>query len=131
MVEIMTYRALYEREPDGRWTVEIAQVKGCHSHGRTIDQARERIREALGLFVDGAARATIVDDVRLPAAVKRAVVGARQARTKLERAKAAVAVAEAKAVGRLREDMALGHRDAGAVLGLSHQRVHQLEKKAG
>ena len=38
----MTYRAVYRREPDGRWIVEMPQVKGCHSYGRTIDQARDR-----------------------------------------------------------------------------------------
>jgi predicted RNase H-like HicB family nuclease len=127
MVAKMKYRAVYEREPDGRWTVEIPKVKGCHSYGRTIEQARERVREALELFVDDAATAEIDDDVRMPAAVKRAVQGARQARVKLERAKADVAAAESRAVSRLRRDMRLGHRDAGTVLGLSHQRVHQLD----
>lgn len=125
----MRYRAVYEREPDGRWTVEIPKVKGCHSYGRTIDQARERIREALALFVANAENATIEDDVRMPASVRRAVQGARHARAQLERAKVEVALAESRAVSRLRRDMRLGHRDAGTVLGLSHQRVHQLESE--
>lgn len=81
------------------------------------------------MFVENAAKAEIEDDVRMPAAVKRAVRGAREARVKLERAKAAVATAESKAVSRLRGGMRLGHRDAGTVLGLSHQRVHQLESE--
>jgi predicted RNase H-like HicB family nuclease len=41
--------------------------EGCHTYGRTIDQARDRIREALGLFVSNAETATIEDDVRMPA----------------------------------------------------------------
>ena len=128
----MTYRAVYEREPDGRWTVEIPKVKGCHTYGRTIDQARDRIREALGLFVDNADTAEIEDDVRMPAAVKGAVRNARQMRQKLETARVQVSVAEQRAVRYLRKNMKLGHRDAGSILGLSHQRVHQLEKqKAG
>ena len=62
----MTYRAVFEREPDGRWTVHIPKVKGCHRYGRTIGQARDRIREALGLFVDNAESA-IEEDVCMSA----------------------------------------------------------------
>jgi predicted RNase H-like HicB family nuclease len=131
MVAEMTYRAVYEREPDGRWTVEIPKVKGCHTYGRTIDQARERIREALGLYVDNADTAEIEDDVRMPASVKVAVRNAQQMRQRLEKARARVNAAELRAIRRLRTNMKLGHRDAGSILGLSHQRVHQLEKKNG
>ncbi len=127
----MTYRAVYEREPDGRWTVEIPKVKGCHTYGRTIEQARERIREALGLYVDNAETAEIDDDVRMPGSVKVAVRNAHQMRQQLEKARARVNAAEWRAVQRLRNNMKLGHRDAGSILGLSHQRVHQLEKKNG
>ena len=131
MVAEMTYRAVYEREPDGRWTVEIPKVKGCHTYGRTIDQARERIREALGLYIDNADSVEIEDDVRMPASVKVAVRNAHQMRQKLEKARARVNAAELRAIRRLRTSMKLGHRDAGSILGLSHQRVHQLEKKNG
>ena len=94
MVAEMTYRAVYEREADGRWTVAIPKVKGCHTYGRTIDQARDRIREALGLFVNDAETAAIEDDVRMPAAVKVAVRRARQSRQQLETARGRVSAAE-------------------------------------
>src|SRR5688572_16132502 len=48
---------------------------------------------------------------------------------RLEAARARVSAAEERAVRYLRKTMKLGHRDAGSILGLSHQRVHQLEKK--
>jgi predicted RNase H-like HicB family nuclease len=60
----MPYTAVYEQDPDGTWIVHVPEVAGCHTQGRTIDQARERIREALGLWVDNAESAEIVDDVR-------------------------------------------------------------------
>jgi predicted RNase H-like HicB family nuclease len=129
MVAEMTYRAVFEREPDGHWTVEIPKVKGCHSYGRTIGQARERIREALALFVDNAETAEIEEDVRMPAAVKGAVRNAQRMRERLDAARTQVSAAEERAVRYLRKTMKLGHRDAGSILGLSHQRVHQLEKK--
>lgn len=124
----MTYRAVYEREPDGRWTVEIPQVRGCHTYGRTIGQARERIREALDLFVKDADTADIVDDVRLPAAVKAGIRHARQLREKVNRDERLMTAAQAKAVMAMRK-LKLGHRDAGRLLGLSHQRVQQLERR--
>lgn len=124
----MTYRAVYEREPDGRWTVEIPQVRGCHTYGRTIEQARERIREALDLFVKDADTAEIDDDVKLPAAVKAGIQRARRLREKVNRDERLMTAAQAKAVMAMRK-LKLGHRDAGRLLGLSHQRVQQLEQR--
>jgi predicted RNase H-like HicB family nuclease len=124
----MKYTAVYEREDDGRWVVRIPRVKGCHSYGRTIDQARERIREALSLYVKNAKSATIVDDIRLPASVQKQVVDAQTFRDDAAKAESAMVNAQLKAVRLLRK-FKLGHRDAGRLLGLSHQRVHQLEKR--
>jgi predicted RNase H-like HicB family nuclease len=123
----MKYRAVYEREPDGRWTVEVPQVRGCHTYGRTIEQARERIREALDLFVADADTAEIVDEVRLPAHLMTEVKRARRLREKVSRDQRLMTAAQAKAVMAMRR-IRLGHRDAGRLLGLSHQRVQQLEK---
>lgn len=63
-----TFRVVYEREPDGRWTVHAPDLTGCHTHGRTIEQARERIREALALFVPErtAAAAKFEEQIKLP-----------------------------------------------------------------
>lgn len=124
----MKYTAIYEREPDGRWTVEIAEVKGCHTYGRTIEQAKERVREALGLFVDDAGRAELVDKVKLPDDVNKVVRAAKALREKSRAVEGSMLTAQHKAVKALRR-LNLGHRDAGMLLGLSHQRVHQLEKR--
>ncbi len=127
MVEIVTYRAVYEREPDRRWTVRIPDVLGCHSYGRTIAQARERIREALGLFVDDAATAQIEDDVRLPKSIQKQVQAAKQLREKVTREEREMVAAQRRAVSAMRR-LNLGHRDAGQLLGVSFQRAQQLEQ---
>jgi predicted RNase H-like HicB family nuclease len=121
------YHVEYERDPSGWWVGSIREVKGCHTQGRTIAETRRRIREALSLFVDGAERAKLVDAVRIPAGEKRLLKAYETARQKAEsenRKASAVARRAAKALagGRLR----LSRRDAGEILGLSHQRVQQL-----
>lgn len=120
---------MFAREDDGRWTVTVPQVSGCHSYGRTIDQARERVREALSLFVDDAATVEIVDDVRLPADVKKLIRSVSNLRRKAADQERVMVAAQVDAVRVLRKRLKFGHRDAGALLGLSHQRVHQLEKR--
>jgi predicted RNase H-like HicB family nuclease len=51
----------------------VRGLRGCHTQGRTVDEARRRILEAMELFVDNSRSAKIVDDVKLPAAVKKAI----------------------------------------------------------
>jgi predicted RNase H-like HicB family nuclease len=54
----------YEQDDSGWWVASIREVRGCHSQGRTIDKARRRVHEALGLFIeDDAESAEFVDDL--------------------------------------------------------------------
>ena len=126
------FRVVYEREPDGRWTVHVPEVAGCHTHGRTIEQARDRIREALALFVPErtAVAAKFNEEIKLPGRVENYVRTVRELRERLAQTREELAKVELKAVMGLRHEAKLGHRDAGEILGLSHQRVHQLEKTA-
>ena len=86
---VKSYHVTYERDESGWWVASVRGLRGCHTHGRTVDEARRRIIEAMALFIDNARSVRSVDEVKLPAAAKKA-------------------------------------RDAARVLGLSHQRVHQL-----
>ncbi len=129
MVEraVKTYCIAYERDESGWWVASVRGVHGCHSQGRTVDEARRRIIEALELFVDDARTATIADDVRLPARAAQAIRAYAMLRKKAEQEDRRAAAAARRAVrvlrgGRLR----MSARDAARLLGLSHQRVHQL-----
>jgi predicted RNase H-like HicB family nuclease len=128
MVEAMTksYRVTYERDEDGRWVASVASVPGCHTQGKTLRQARERIREALGLFVRGAASARLVDDVRLPASVLRLIDEQRLARHRAEHERKRAQAAARQTARRLTRSLRLSVRDAAELLGLSHQRIQQL-----
>jgi predicted RNase H-like HicB family nuclease len=124
---LKSYRVAYERDESGWWVASVRGVRGCHTQGRTVDEARRRIDEALGLFVDDARRAKIVDEVRLPAGAAQAIRDYATLRKKADTEDRRAAKAARRAVrvlrgGRLR----MSARDAARLLGLSHQRVHQL-----
>ncbi len=129
MVEeaMQRYRVVYERDESGWWVASVRGVRGCHTQGRTVDEARRRIREALELFVDDARRASIVDDVKLPSAATRAIRAYATLRKKADEEDRRAARAARHAVRVLRRGrLRMSARDAARLLGLSHQRVHQL-----
>jgi len=124
-----SYTVTYKRDAAGLWVASVRGVRGCHTQGRTIRQARERIREALGLFVKGAERARLVDNVLLPADLRRLLVRQRAARARAEHEHSRAQTATRETARRL-TSARLSVRDAGELLGLSHQRVQQLLQRA-
>lgn len=63
-VRMNRYKVVFERDESGAWIARIPAVRGCHTYGRTLGEARRRIREALRLFVRDARRARLIDEVR-------------------------------------------------------------------
>jgi predicted RNase H-like HicB family nuclease len=120
------YKVIYERDESGAWLARVPSVRGCHTYGRTLDQARRRIREALSLWVDDADKAEFDEEVRLPTHVRRAINASRVRRREADAKRAAAQEATARAARRLIDDCHIGLRDAAELLGLSHQRVQQL-----
>lgn len=127
MVESMsTYTVRYERDETGWWVATVKEVRGCHTQGRTIAQARRRISEALGLFVDHADKADLIDDVVLPANARTLLERVQSTRKRAEEEAIKLQSSTAEAAEVLTRDVGVSVRDAGELLGLSHQRVHQL-----
>lgn len=113
----------YKRDSDGWWVASVPAVPGCHTQGRTLSQARKRIREALDLF-DVPSSVELVDDVELG---KLAIVFRTAVERRTEAEALAVEVAEATRKAALKLSSAgLSRRDVGELLGVSHQRVQQL-----
>lgn len=123
-----SYKVRYERDPSGWWIVTIPEVQGCRTQGRSIAEGRKRIREALASFIDEAAadRAKLVDDIRLPAAVKRKLREVTASRLRAERSKEKAQDVTRVAASQLTRRAGLSVRDAAEMLGISHQRVQQL-----
>jgi predicted RNase H-like HicB family nuclease len=61
--EIMKLEIVLEEEEDGTFSVHCPALKGCHSQGKTKEEALTNIKEAIQLYLEVAnekARAIIV-----------------------------------------------------------------------
>ena len=122
----MSYRVDIARDGSGAWLARVPAVPGCHTYGRTLEQARRRIREALDLWVADAATAKLEFRIRLPAEVRAELRRARSARERSAQAQIDAQEATVRAARDLTERLGLSLRDASELLGVSHQRVQQL-----
>lgn len=118
------YTVDYVLGDDGWWTASVREVRGAHTQGRSIAQARRRVREALSLFVEDADRAELFDNIRIDAETRSILRKAAQARAALERQQKSVSQLSRTAAKKLTARMSV--RDASEVLGVSPQRVQQL-----
>ncbi len=124
-VRLKNYVAVFEHDADeGAWLVHIKDMEGCHTYGRTLRQAQDRIREALAAWLDREPESLTITP-ELPQNVAVLASDVSKARSAAEQAGADAQRATAEAVRRLTK-MGLSRRDAADVLGISHQRVQQL-----
>lgn len=119
------YTARYVRE-DGWWVVRIAEARGVHSNGRTLDEARRRVREALSLVIgDDAFSIQLTERIALPAAIRRELYRQKSARMRAE-SETRRAMDATRAAARALAKLGLSVRDAGSLLGLTGARVSQI-----
>ncbi len=126
---VNSYRVSLTKE-DGIWLIEAMDLQGVRSFGRTVTDAASNIREAIAAAEDLEEWSELellytVDDPAATAALeefRHADKAEAQASAERERALGAV-------VGSLRSQ-GMSYRDIGTVIGLSHQRVAQLDAQA-
>ena len=104
----------------------VPSVPGCHTYGRTLEQARRRIREALELWVGDTPSGELRFDIRLPIGIREELRGVRTARQRSALAQREASDAVSRAARDLTERLGLSLRDASELLEISHQRVQQL-----
>lgn len=46
-----TFEVLFEEDEDGWIVASVPALPGCHTQGRTLEQARERIGEAIQAYL--------------------------------------------------------------------------------
>jgi predicted RNase H-like HicB family nuclease len=120
-----TYTAVCE--PGERWwAIRVPGVRGVYSQARRLDRVEYMARDAIALMLEvpeDSFRVVVKPDLgsELDAAVSRA----RKARERADRAQREAAEAATVAVTSLLA-LGLSMREAGQILGLSHQRVAQI-----
>jgi len=123
---VKTYTARLVKEDDGRWSVELEEEPRVHTWGKTIDQALTRMREAAALwFQTDEATIELVPRPILPKTTGRTVEQARKAREQAHNADR-LAIEQTRKAAVALTGRGISMRDAAAILGISHQRVHQL-----
>lgn len=121
-----------KRDEAGWWVASARDVSGCRTQGRSIRQAMSRIREALEACTGDVIEPDELEPrIHLSADARRVVAEYEAACRRLEREQAAARMATTEAVDTLVDGLSLSVRDAGELLGLSHQRVSQLAKRHG
>ena len=121
-----TYQVDVRRDESGAWIAKVVGVPGAHTHGRSLRQARGRIREALALWVDDAEDAELEFRVHLPGTLRDALRRASSARTRARDSHEQAVEATTGAVQHLVRDFGVSLRDAAELTGLSHQRLQQI-----
>jgi predicted RNase H-like HicB family nuclease/DNA-binding CsgD family transcriptional regulator len=124
--DMKTYTARLEREKDSRWTVELDEEPRVHTWGKTVEQALGRMREAAALwFQTDEGDIELVPRPILPKAAGRTVEQAREAREQARKADH-LAIEQTRRAAEVLTGRGISMRDAARILGISHQRVHQL-----
>ena len=120
------YIARLERDDDGRWSTELEEEPRVHTWGKTVDQALGRMKEAAAMWFDTDEDSiTLIPRPILPKTAGQLVEHARLARE-------AARVADREAIEQTHKaavaltSRGISIRDTAAILGISHQRVHQL-----
>ncbi len=49
---VMDFTVLLERDRDGWYVATVPDIPGCHTQGKTVEQALERINEAIRACVE-------------------------------------------------------------------------------
>ena len=131
----LAFRVRYQPSDDGTWLVDVVDEPRIHSHGRTLARAEANIREAIALWLsveDGVdvdeRELSILPKFVLPEIAE--VSRANQKREEAQRLEAEAQDLTADVARSLVVGRKLSLRDAGYLLGLSHQRVQQLLKRA-
>lgn len=50
--KILQFKVFIEQDEDGGYVASVPELPGCYTQGKTIDQVRTRIREAIELVLE-------------------------------------------------------------------------------
>ncbi|PIP63700.1 antitoxin HicB [Candidatus Roizmanbacteria bacterium CG_4_9_14_3_um_filter_33_18] len=50
--KVLNYTAVFQKEPEGGYTVFVPMLPGCVSYGKNLGEAREMVNDAIKLYVE-------------------------------------------------------------------------------
>jgi len=123
-------KVTFEQEGSG-WRASIPEVRGVTAWGRSLSEARRKVRKTLSTSglknaASLARRAELVDVVRLPPTAKKELARYAESRARAQAEVQALRRATRNVVSTLTSKFGISLRDASALLGLSRERVRQL-----
>jgi len=120
------WRVTVTRE-DGYWVAVVAGLRGGATETRRLDRIEAEVRDLVAWLTDTTEDGfDLTWDYDLPPTLAAKVRAFADKRDALKRAQEAYEAAARAAVAEARGE-SLSVRDAGALLGLSHQRVQQID----
>ncbi|MDD5622854.1 MAG: type II toxin-antitoxin system HicB family antitoxin [Actinomycetota bacterium] len=51
-MKVLNYKILLKKEPEGGFTVFVPSLLGCITYGDTLDEAIEKAKEAIELYIE-------------------------------------------------------------------------------
>lgn len=120
----MNVTAIYRRDEAGAWIVELAEEPRCHTFGSTIAKARTMLADVMTLWFDE--KPTVTERFEIDPFLDEHLRSALEARAEAEVVTRNAMAATRETAKLLIDKGGLSLRDAGTLLGISHQRVHQL-----
>lgn len=122
---MVTYTARTTRSGNW-WAIQIDELDGVYSQARRLEQVEDMARDAIAATLDvapGSFAVTVIPE--LPAKVQAILDDVRASREAAKRA-SELASMKAREAARILHEEGMPLRDVGRVLGVSHQRAHQL-----
>jgi predicted RNase H-like HicB family nuclease len=109
------------------WAIEVPELEGVFSQARRLDQIEYMARDAIAgvLDVDPDSLDVVVEP-ELPSEWREHLDELESIRVAADTLTAMVSVKMRETVRLLHDDQGLPLREIGAVLGVSHQRIHQV-----
>jgi predicted RNase H-like HicB family nuclease len=124
-----TYTATCQRS-QGWWAIRIPEVRGAFSQARRLHEVERMVRDVVALALEVPADSFDVRvDVTLSEPSQHVLDRALELRHEAQMAAASAARATIEAVRSMIDRDGLTIREAGQLLGLSHQRVAQLMRE--
>ena len=50
--QVLQFKVIIEQDEDGIYVASVPELQGCYTQGKTLEQVRERIREAIELVLE-------------------------------------------------------------------------------